>query len=203
MGNNCAKIGKKTARQHRKQQVSAKETIPSHLSKLTFDHHSIIQIGRFGRPYGVRGWLHLFSFTDPIDNILIYNPWLVGNSREQQSLVVETGKPHGQHLIVKLQGVDDRNDAQTLTNSLITIPKDKLPLLNEGEYYWQELIGSCVTTKTQQSLGIVKEVLATGANDILVLSAGKREHLIPYTEDVIIHIDRENKMIVADWDPDF
>lgn len=159
-------------------------------------------LGKFGAAYGVRGWLHLISYTDPIDNIFNHTEWLVNHRSQWETLHVEHGKTHGKGLIVKIQKINDRELAREYTNDQISVPHDALPELAEDEHYWKDLIGAIVITENGITLGIVKDILATGANDVFVV-AGERERLIPYTNDVVIKIDKTKKEISVNWDPEF
>jgi len=159
-------------------------------------------LGRFGAAHGVRGWLYLISFTDPIDSIFEHTKWLVEHRGQWETLHLETGKRHGKGLVVKIKEIDDRELAREYTNDEIAIPRDNLPTLSEDEHYWEELVGAKVLTENGITLGVVKELLATGSNDVLVVT-GKRQRLIPYTNDVIIKIDKTKKEITVNWDPEF
>jgi len=159
-------------------------------------------LGRFGAAYGVRGWLHLISFTDPIDNIFNYTEWHVKHRGKWAILHLEQGKTHGKGLVVKLDEINNREQAREYTNDEISVPREALPELPEDEHFWQDLMGMTVTTKNGITLGIVKDMIATGSNDVFVV-AGERERLIPYTDKVIIKIDKNKKEMIVDWDPEF
>ena len=161
-----------------------------------------ITVGKFGAAYGIRGWLHLLSFTDPVDNIFNYAEWQVRHCDQWEILHLEQGKAHGKRLIVKIKEINDREAAREYTNDKIFIERDALPELSDDEHYWADLTGATVITQNGITLGIVKELLATGSNDVLVV-AGERERLIPYTKDVIVNIDKTKNEITVDWDPEF
>jgi 16S rRNA processing protein RimM len=159
-------------------------------------------LGRLGASHGVRGWLHLNSFTDPIDNIFQYKQWQVKHRGQWQPVEVTQGKVQGNRLVVKLKGIDNRELASEYTNDEIAVSQEALPELSEDEYYWQDLIGATVTTQSGINLGIVKSLMTTGSNDVFVVQ-GERERLIPYTDDVVIHIDKKAQQITVNWDPEF
>ena len=161
-----------------------------------------VSLGKFGAAYGVRGWLHLISFTDPIDNILHYPEWQVKQGIQWKTLHLEKSKTHGKGLIVKIKEINDREHAREYTNDEIFIERDALPELSENEYYWEDLKGAIIVTQDGMTLGIVKALLATGSNDVLVV-AGERERLIPYLNNVIVKIDKIKNEIIVDWDPEF
>ena len=166
-------------------------------------HERLVTVGRFGAPYGVKGWVKLHSFTDPIDNIFIYQPWLVKLGKKWQTIKLTDFRKHNKGLIVAIEGCDNRDTTALYRNVTIAVKRTQLPALNTGEYYWTDLEGLTVHTLDDNELGKVDYIFATGANDVLVVK-GKREHLIPYLQNnVIKKIDLQNSKIIVDWDADF
>jgi len=161
-----------------------------------------IILGRFGAVYGVRAWIKVNSFTQPIENILDYPAWQVQRLGSWETVTLEAAKMHGKGIIVKIPHIDDREQAKTYTNALIAVDRQELPELDESEYYWRDLIGMSVINKGGTPLGTVKDLLETGSNDVLIVESD-RERLIPYTKQVIQSIDRGKKIITVDWDPEF
>lgn len=171
---------------------------------------SKVVLGKLGSVYGVKGWLKVHSFTDDSEAILDYFPWSINIGNKAQTVEVEDWRRHNQALIVKIKGVEDRDQAQALVNGEIVIESAALPELPEGEFYWRDLIGMTVVTEQGYNLGEVTDLMETGANDVLVVKAnrndgfGKKERLIPYLEDrVIKSISADEKQICVDWDPGF
>lgn len=167
-------------------------------------------VGKFGSSYGIRGWLRVFSFTQFPENIFDYVPWYIQRAGVWQEVVVESYKPHNQDMIVKIQGVDDRDDANALTNIEIFVDMQKFPELGEGDFYWKDLIGCRVKNINGYDLGQVTELMETGSNDVLVVKAnlkdafGATERLIPFVEGQFIKkVDLSAKIIEVDWDPAF
>ena len=112
------------------------------------------------------------------------------------------GKPHGKFLVVKFDGIDDREEAGLLTHAEVMVSRDELPASDDG-YYWADLIGLKVVTTDSTELGWVESLMETGANDVLVVN-GDRERLIPWIEnEVIVAVDLAGKCLTVDWDPDF
>ncbi len=175
-------------------------TKPISQSKPKLDDKIIM--GRFGAAFGIKGWIKVFSYTDPIANLFEYSPWFIQQGDEWQPLVIEDGKIHGGQLIVKLSGCDDRNLAETYTHIEIAINADALPKLEKNQYYWSDLIGLSVLNLQNEDLGTVKEIMSTGSNDVLVVT-GARERLIPFIKQVIIHVDLDARRITVDWDSSF
>lgn len=161
-----------------------------------------IILGRISGLYGVRGWVKVYSHTEPKENILNYPVWLVGP--DQKPIKLETGKIHGKGIVAKLVGIDDRDEVAKLLGQDIAVSRDALPRLDEGEYYWSELMGLKVVNKEGQALGVVDHLFETGANAVMAVMEGKQERLIPYlTGDVILNVDLDSGVIEVDWPEDF
>ena len=168
------------------------------------DEASIIIIGKIVGVHGIRGWLKILSFTRPRQNIFDYGPWLVKQSEEWQEIQLLEGKPQGKGLVASLEGITDRDEAMALVSSEIAIDRDQLPEPKEGEFYWHDLINMQVINQQNEVLGVVKELLETGANDVLVVEADKQRYLIPYVQDVYIKdVDTEQGVIQVDWQSDY
>lgn len=161
-----------------------------------------IKIARFGKVYGVKGWIRLYSFTEPKENLLDLTPWYIKKQNTWKILDVEEMKYHGKDLIIKLKNIDIREEVQALTNTYVYIEREQLPKLPQDEFYWHDLIGLKVTNTKNIEFGVITEMLETGANDVFVVKNGK-ERLIPYTASVIINVDLEEQQLVVDWDEEF
>ena len=117
---------------------------------------------------------------------------------------MEDARIHSNTLIAKFVGCDDRTAAFALKGQDIGVPQDDLPAPEDDEYYWTDLIGLQVQNLQNQHFGQVKELLATGANDVLVVKGeGGRERLIPFTNDAIKQVDLAAGKMLVDWDADF
>ncbi|USD65701.1 ribosome maturation factor RimM [Vibrio sp. SCSIO 43136] len=169
-----------------------------------------IVMGKFGATYGIRGWLKVFSYTDNAESIFSYSPWFMKQKGEWVECKVESWKRHNKGMVVKLEGMEQREDAALLTNVEIAIDPASLPELSEDEFYWRELFGMQVVTTKGYNLGEVVDLLETGSNDVLVVKAnlkdafGQKERLIPYLEEQVIkNVDRNAQRIEVDWDPGF
>jgi 16S rRNA processing protein RimM len=182
------------------------------------DAEDYLIVGRIGAPYGVRGWVKIFSYTEHPENLLDYDPWFLGKQKVSEAKSAKTGQPswracvveeaktHGKGIVAKLQGCDDRDAATLLRGLEIAIHKEQLPPAEEGEYYWVDLIGLKVENLAGVSFGRVDHLLETGANDVLVVKgeAGEPERLIPYVMDVFIkEVDLDAGIIRVDWEADY
>jgi 16S rRNA processing protein RimM len=159
-------------------------------------------VGRFGRPFGVKGWVKVISYTRPADKILDYTPWYIKIEKTWVVSHIISGKLHGTEIIVHLENCFDRNKASALTNVDIAIDKSQLPKLDPDEFYWDDLIGLLVVNTKNEELGRVDYLIETGSNDVLVVK-GVKEYLIPYIDTVVLEVDLKSQKIVVDWDLDF
>lgn len=162
----------------------------------------MIVIGKIGKTYGVHGWLKIHSYTEPANNILSYQPWLIKQHGQWQEIEVVGGREHGPGVVVKFSNYDDPESASHFTGSEIAIYRDELPPPEKGEFYWADLEGLQVVNLKGIELGIVDHLFTAG-NDIMVIK-GKRERLIPFVMDQTVKsVDLAKKQIIVDWEEDF
>lgn len=162
-----------------------------------------LTLGRVSGAFGVRGWLKIQSYTDPPDNIVGYGVWTLRLGTLERDFAVETGQAHGPSVVAKLAGIDDRDRALDWRGAEVVVARERLPALPPGEYYWADLEGLEVRTPDGIVLGTVDHLLATGGNDVLVVT-GERERLVPFVLGAVIKsVDREAGVVVADWSPDY
>lgn len=166
-------------------------------------------IGKLTAPYGIKGWVKVHSYTDPIENVFSYKPWQIKRDGQWVSKKLEAHKPHGKGLIAKLAGIETPEQVQEWNGAEIYVSIDQLPVLDAGEYYWSQLENLLVMTESGVLLGRVDHLIETGSNDVLVVHAttdslDQTERLIPYLPDQVIkEIDLKAGTIRVDWDPEF
>jgi len=161
----------------------------------------MLALGRVLGLYGVRGWVKIFSETEPLENILTYQPWYLGASCTPRRLA--GGRRQGKGLVVRLEHCEDRDQAAALVGQEIAVRRDQLPPVRADEFYWADLEGMSVETSDGVALGRVDYLFATAANDVLVVR-GDRERLLPFVWDQVVRdVDLELGRIRVDWDPDF
>lgn len=166
------------------------------------NERSRVLLGKIVGVFGVEGWVKVHSYTEPRDNLFRYRPWILVSAGGESTLDKPKGRAHGQGLVAKLPGIDDRDAAAALVGAEILVDRDRLPKAKAGEVYWSDLEGIEVRLEDGTVLGKVSHLFATGANDVVVVR-GDRERLLPYTGDVIRRVDLEAGVLVVDWDPDF
>ncbi len=173
---------------------------------------SSLVLARVGKTYGVKGWVRIVSYTSPETNILDYCRFqgrLKGLRGQTLALEMDAHKQLGNGLIAHFKGYDDPESAREITGAELAVDSAELPALPNGEFYWHQLQGLEVITLNGDCLGEVKELLETGANDVLVVvpnqsSVDDRERLIPYLpERVVSKVDLDKAQITVDWEADY
>ncbi|WP_394200107.1 ribosome maturation factor RimM [Shewanella waksmanii] len=169
-----------------------------------------VVLGKLGSSHGIKGWLKITSYTNSVEDIFDYSPWLVKEQGEWREVKVLQWRVQGKALIAELEGVTTRDRAQMLTNCEIAIAAEQMKDLPEDEFYWRDLIGCEVVNTKGYNMGKVEQIVETGSNDVLLVKAnakdgfGKTERMIPFvTEQFIQSVDLTAKQILVDWDPDF
>jgi 16S rRNA processing protein RimM len=160
-----------------------------------------IALGYISAVHGIKGWVKVHSWTRPMEAILEYQPWLLGEDKRPVKIV--DGRKQGKGLAALMPGFEDREQAATLVGLQIFVRRDQLPATAADEYYWSDLEGLEVHTTKGEVLGRVERLMETGANDVLVIR-GEREHLVPFIQgQYITRVDLEDGLIEVDWDPEF
>lgn len=168
----------------------------------------LVVLGKIFSVHGIRGEVKVYSYTNPLDNLLGYRHWTLTRDGEVRQVELASGRLHGKVLTARIKGLDDRDEARGYAGFLICVPRSQLPVLQDDEYYWYQLEGLKVINQDEQLLGKVDHLLETGANDVLVVkpcagSLDDRERLLPYTEQCVQRIDLSAGEMRVDWDVDF
>jgi 16S rRNA processing protein RimM len=162
---------------------------------------NLVALGYISAVHGIKGWVKVNSWTRPMEAILQYQPWLLGEDKTPVKIV--DGRKQGKGVAALLPGFLDREQAATLVGKQIFVRRDQMPATEADEYYWSDLEGLDVHTTGGQVLGRVERLMETGANDVLVIR-GNREHLIPFIQGQYVkRVDLEERLIEVDWDPEF
>jgi 16S rRNA processing protein RimM len=157
-------------------------------------------VGRVLRPHGVRGELRIGITTDHPERLVQHAHFYLAHPdspEEAQRYSVEKIRQHKEIALLKLEGCDDRNEAEALRDLLVQIPLEEAVPLEEGEYYHFQLVGVQVETEDGEWLGQVAEVLETGANDVYLVRGPRGEILLPAIADVVLELDLEAMRMVV------
>lgn len=169
---------------------------------MTRASQDIVRLGRIVGLFGVRGWVKVYSYTEPREGIVEYRRWLIGSAESWQERRVVDGRRSGRSVIAQLEGVEDRESAAGLLGLDVAVTRDTLPGLSATQYYWADLEGLAVRRKDGTRLGRVERLLETGAHDVMVVD-GERERLIPFVVgEVVLDVDLDAGVIDVDWDWD-
>lgn len=161
---------------------------------------SRVELGYISGFHGLAGWVKVFSYTDPKENILNYSNWLLLHKGDWIQFKLENSKLTPKSVVAKLFSLDDRTEAEKYLKAKIAIEEEDLPTLVQGEYYWRDLLGSTVINMTGEILGKLKAIIQTGANDVLEITNENKRYLIPYTFGVhVLKVDIHNALITVDW----
>jgi 16S rRNA processing protein RimM len=167
----------------------------------------LVVMGRVAAPYAVSGWLKIQPFTETVDSLLDFDQWHVGKNGKWRSCRLLEGKVHGQTLLVSLEGISDRNVAETMQGYDIAVSRADFPQPDADEYYWDQLTGLDVVNLHGEALGRVSGILETGAHDVLKIQDmrdGKSvERLIPFVAALVQSVDLAGRRIVVDWGLDY
>jgi 16S rRNA processing protein RimM len=125
--------------------------------------------------------LHLFSLYREI--------FIEGEKGSPELYEIIEAIPQPPRLILRLKGIEKIEEAEPLIGKEIFIEKETLPELEEGEYYWADLLGIKVETREGKGIGKVREIFSTGAHDVYVVEGKRGEIFLPAIEDVIQSID--------------
>lgn len=171
---------------------------------MNSDPNRYVILGQVVGVFGIKGWVKVHSDTDPPANILNYTTWFLSRpeSQDWQARELIQGQPHNKGLIAQLAGYTDRDHAAALVGYRIAVPRSALPALDDDAFYWSDLIGLKVYNEQATLLGVVDHLMATGANDVLVIQGeGGEETLIPFVRGHYIReIDLEAGEIHVDWE---
>ncbi|MFW5451468.1 MAG: ribosome maturation factor RimM [Methylophagaceae bacterium] len=165
-----------------------------------------IPVGKISGTFGVKGWMKVFSFTEPRQNILSYSPLYISRQGEWVEANVSGGRVQGKGIVMGLVDVTDPDHVLPLIGSELAITKKQLKPTVKDEFYWSELIGLAVINLQDEVLGQVKEILETGAHDVLLVQDKEHnvERLIPFVMgEIVERVNLDDKFIRVDWELDY
>jgi 16S rRNA processing protein RimM len=159
-----------------------------------------IELGRLGAPFGIKGWLHVESHTDPPAALLEHREWTLRRGDARQKWKVSAARKHGAGLVAQLEGVKTRTAAAALTGSVIEIERAALPAPAEREYYRADLVGFAVRNLQGADLGVVSHFVdAPGGAVMVARSASGAEHWVRAAPPHLQRVDLAGRAVVVDW----
>lgn len=154
-----------------------------------------LAVGRVVAPRGVRGELKVRPETDDPSRFALLDEVLLGEQRRPFS--VRGVRFFGGQVLLQLEGIDNRDQAETWRDAVVWIPKEQGLALEEGQYYYYQIEGLTAVTVEGEVLGRVIEVLPTGANDVYVVRGEGEDILLPAIRDVIVQVDLDAGRLVV------
>ena len=169
-----------------------------------------VELGRIGAPFGLAGWVHVSSYTEPPEALLEYGHWMLrdeSGERRQHRLI--EGHPHGERLVARVEGVETRDAAALLTGAWVEIEREELPPTGDREYYRADLIGMAVENLEGVPLGRVAYFIDAPAGAVMVVEdreaaqaeaqATRREHWVLADPAHLRRVDLAAGRILVDW----
>ena len=155
-------------------------------------------IGIILKPQGIGGELRVFPVTDDPERFFLLDEVSVQLKNKTELYPIEAVRIQNQLVILKLKNIDNRDAAQRLTGGILKIPADKALPVGEDEYYFRDLIGMEVLQAENEPLGVLSDVLRTGANDVYVVTTRDgNEILLPAIKSCILSVSVPKKQMVV------
>ncbi len=156
-----------------------------------------LTVGKLLRSHGVDGTILMSVITHFPERLAPGKVIYAGNT--YQPLTIQKAQRHQDKLMIKFQGIEDKESVALYTNQMVYVDSRELPMLPEGEYYHHQLLGLQVFNKAGQQLGTLAEILETGANDVYLVKTGSGEEiLLPAIEGVVVEVDLENNTMLVE-----
>lgn len=159
----------------------------------------LVPVGKIVGTHGIKGDLKLFSFTEFMDLLAPGKDLVL--SREGKPLGtfrIRAARPHKRVVLLALEGVGSLEAAEECIGCELSVDKASLPELEDGSYYWHQIIGMEAFTLENRRLGRVEAIVPTGSNDVYVVRDGKQEVLIPAIDSVVKDIDLKDRVMRVD-----
>jgi 16S rRNA processing protein RimM len=158
-----------------------------------------ILIGRIVAAHGMRGNLKLRSYAESLE-VFAAGCKVMATCADGCNAVydVNWAKPQGRSALLSLKGITSRGQADTLVGCDVFIDKNVLPELEEGTYYWSDLIGMDVYSVAGEYLGRLESIFETGSNDVYVVKHAGKERLIPALKSVVVAVDLPARRMQVD-----
>lgn len=173
-----------------------------------------IEVGRVADAWGIKGWFKVLPYSADPEALFSSKRWfLLPTERGKPAfagcikLAVKEAKEHSDSVVACAHDIDDRNAAEALRGSRVFISRSSFPTAGEDEFYWVDLIGLNVLNRAGESMGVVRELLSTGPQTVLVMDFdqdGKtQERMIPFVSAFIDQVDLASRVIRVDWQADY
>ncbi|MDD1501206.1 MULTISPECIES: ribosome maturation factor RimM [unclassified Lysinibacillus] len=158
-------------------------------------------VGRIVNTHGIRGEVRVLSTTDFEEERFAVGVKLAAFKKDDKKptwVTIESVRRHKNFILLTFEGMNNINLVEPFKEGMLKITKDQMTddLLEEHEYFFHEIIGCTIVSEEGETIGAVTDILQTGANDVWVVKGTKKEHYIPYIEDIVKEINIDEKKIV-------
>ncbi|KQW64443.1 ribosome maturation factor RimM [Variovorax sp. Root411] len=170
-----------------------------------------IEVGRIADAWGIKGWFKVLPHSAQPEALFSSKRWFLqapgASANGAFRLAIREAKEHSDCIVATSDDVPDRNAAEALRGARVFVPRSSFPTAGDDEYYWVDLIGLSVVNREGVVLGAVRELLATGPQTTLVLTAeedGKAiERMVPFVSVFVDKVDLPGRLITVDWQPEY
>lgn len=166
-------------------------------SSFSYPEEAYVLIGEVIKVHGLRGELKVACYSGQPENIAHYRRLaLIGKGDTiPRGFSLEGSRVKEKTAIVRLQGLTDRNQAELLVGHGVLVLREDLPPLADNEFYWRDVAGRRVLDTEGRELGIVSQLFSNGSQDIMVVTGGRNEFLVPVVTDIVVAI-REDAVVI-------
>lgn len=155
------------------------------------------RVGVIANTHGVKGEVKVFPTTDAPERFKKLKKVILDAKREKIDLEIQSVRFFKNLVIVKFKGIDNINDIEKYKGCDLLVTRDNATPLNEGEYYIADLIDMKVVDEEGNELGVLFDVMQTGANDVFVvkLNDSEKELLLPNIPSCVLDVDMDERMV--------
>lgn len=150
--------------------------------------------------YGIQGWVKVAPWSEDPGALVSHGTWWVGGTER----LIHSARQHGSHVIARLDGLVTPEQARALKGKLVCVPRAALPKLEDGRFYFADLVGMEVVNEQGCLLGVVKSMSSHGLQDVMeVVAAAGPVRMLPWVDVVIKRVDPDARRIEVDWGADW
>ena len=166
---------------------------------------NIRTVGKIKGPHGLKGHVKVTSYTEPSLNLKSYRTVYISkdeghNWGSQLEFDLRSNK---KDFLGVIEGVKNREEALSMSGALIGVDRDAFGVLEEGEFFWSDLLGSNVENREGFRFGVLKWFIETGSNDVMEIEKKEANILIPFSSKYLCSVDLEKHLIIVDWDKEW
>ena len=173
-----------------------------------------VEVGRIHDAWGIKGWFKIIPYSASPEALFSSKRWFLQPAERgarhfegTRLLRIVQAREHTDSVVASAEAVPDRDTAEKLKGARIFVPRSSFPTPKDDEYYWVDLIGLEVVNREGLALGLVRDLLQTGPQTVLVLAAQQDgepvERLIPFVSAYVDRVSLVERRIVVDWQADY